>query len=306
MSATMTTAPAAAEPTVHLRPIEVSDVAVAGRIAFEAFAAIADRHGFPRDFPTVEAALGLVTAFAEHPAIWGVVAEVDGRVVGSNFLDERSTVRGVGPITVHPPAQSAGVGRRLMEAVLDRAAAGGAVEVRLLQDSFNTASVSLYASLGFEVAEPVALIGGVPSNPTGSFADVTVTPLVESDLAACEQLCVSVHGFARTAELRDALEAPGLTPVVARRGGRLVAYATTLADFGAAHAVGETDDDLFALLTGAVTPDGPPASFLLPLHQHHLVRRCLAAGLRVVKPMTLMVVGPYRRPSGAWIPSVLH
>ena len=47
-----------------------------------------------------------------------------------------------------------------------------------------------------------------------------------------------------------------------------------------------------ALIAGAVTPDGPPASFLLPLHQHDLLRRCLAAGLRIVKPMNYMVDGP--------------
>jgi predicted N-acetyltransferase YhbS len=294
------------EPAVNLRPIEATDIEAAGRIAFEAFAGVAERHGFPADFPSVESALELVGAFTEHPSMWGVVAEIDGRVVGSNFLDERSAVRGVGPITVDPAAQSTGVGRLLMQAVLDRAAAGGAVGVRLLQDSFNTASLALYASLGFEVAEPVALITGVPSSRRGTSADVAVSPLVEDDLAACEQLCVAVHGFARNVELRDALEAPGLTPVVARRGGRVVAYATTLADFGVAHAVGETADDLFALIARTITPDRPPASFLLPLHQHHLVRRCLTAGLRIIKPMTFMVRGPYRRPSGAWIPSVLH
>jgi predicted N-acetyltransferase YhbS len=299
---TTTTAP----PTVRTRPIEPADVDAAARIAFAAFAEIADRHGFPRDFPTVESALELVTAFVEHPSIWGIVAEVDGTVVGSNFLDERSVVRGVGPITVDPAAQSAGVGRLLMEAVLDRAAAGRAIGVRLLQDSFNTASVALYASLGFDVVEPVVLLAGTPTGIVTDGGDLVVSPLVEDDLAECERLCVSVHGFARTNELRDALSASGLTPFVARRDGRVVAYATTLSDFGSAHAVGETDVDLFALVVGAVVPEGPPASFLLPLHQHALVRRCLAAGLRIVKPMTFMVNGPYRRPSGAWIPSVLH
>ena len=44
------------------------------------------------------------------PSVWGVVAEVEGRVVGSNFLDERSPIRGVGPITVDPRGQNAGSG----------------------------------------------------------------------------------------------------------------------------------------------------------------------------------------------------
>lgn len=289
-------------PAITLRTIVPDDVPVAGRIAFEAFAAIADRHRFPRDFPTEDAAQALVAAYTDHPAIWGVVAERDGRIVGSNFLDERGPVRGVGPITVDPDAQAAGLGRILMQAVLDRAAE--AQSVRLLQDSFNTASLALYASLGFEVAEQTVLVAGVPS---GTPVDgLVVRPLTAADLPRCEELCVAVHGFERTDELRDALDAPEFEPVIAHRDGRLVAYATTLADFGAAQAVAASDDDLFGLIAGTVSAEGPPASFLLPLHQHQLVRRCLSAGLRVVKPMTYMVAGHYRRPQGAWIPSVLY
>jgi predicted N-acetyltransferase YhbS len=99
---------------VTLRPIEPADRDEAARIVYEAFAGIHDRHGFARDFPTLEAALQLTTGFVAHPSIWGVVAEIDGRIVGSNFLDERGPIRGVGPITVDPVAQGRGVGRRLM------------------------------------------------------------------------------------------------------------------------------------------------------------------------------------------------
>jgi ribosomal protein S18 acetylase RimI-like enzyme len=290
------------EPDVRLRTIEPADHDAAARIAYEAFAGIHDRHRFPRDFPTLDVARGLLTAFSTHPSIWGVVAESGGRVVGSNFLDERGPVRGVGPITVDPDAQAAGVGRLLMEAVIERGARADGI--RLLQDSFNTASLALYSSLGFRVEEPVALMAGTPrAEPRPG---VEVRPLVEGDLAACEELCVSVHGFERTRELRDALASPGLSPYVALREGRIVAYAATLDQFGAAYAVAESQDDMSALIAGAVVPDGPLASFLLPLHQHDLLRWCLAAGLRIVKPMNYMVMGRYRRPQGAWIPSVLY
>jgi len=297
------TAPEAAPPgAVRVRAIEPTDVDAAARIAYEAFAGIAERHGFPADFPDVDAARGLVAAFTEHPSIWGVVAEQDGRVLGSNFLDERSAARGVGPLTVAPAAQGNGVGRRLMEAALHRAE-GTSAGVRLLQDTFNGGSFALYASLGFEAAEPVAVLGGRPTAPPDD--RVAVRPLTPADLAACARLSCAVLGYDRTTELGDALAAPDLTPVVALRDGRLVAYATTFADFGLAHAVAETEADLFALIAASVRPDGPSASFLLPLRQHTLVRHCLATGLRIVKPMTYMVAGPYQRPRGAWIPSVL-
>ncbi len=287
---------------VRLRPIDAGDRDVVARIVYEAFAGIHDLHGFPRDFPTLEVATGLVDNFIAHPLIWGVVAEHDGRIIGSNFLDERGPVRGVGPITVDPGAQQRGVGRSLMQAVIDRGA--GATGIRLLQDSFNTQSLALYASLGFEVEEPLVVMGGRLTGhvPPG----VEVRPLSHADLAECDRLHQEVHGFERLRELRDALDAPGFQPVVAIRSDRVVAYATTLTFFPAAHAVARSEADLFALLAGALATSEEPASFLLPVRQHELFRACLRSGLRVVKPMTYMVIGERNRPHGAWIPSVLY
>jgi Acetyltransferase (GNAT) domain len=231
-----------------------------------------------------------------------VVAVSDGQVVGSNFLDERGPVRGVGPITVHPDAQGSGVGRRLMEAVLERGA--GSTGIRLLQDSFNTQSLALYASLGFEVREPVVVMAGRPRR--APFPGVEVRRLRDEDLAACGDLHRMVHRFERANELRDALEAPALEPFVALRDGRVVAYATTLTFFPAAHGVAETEQDMRALIAGALAAGEAPASFLLPTRQGEVFRWCLDAGLRVVKPMTYMTVGEHHDPSGAWIPSVLY
>jgi GNAT superfamily N-acetyltransferase len=104
---------------VTLRQAVPGDAEACAQIVFDAFGGIQDYHQFPRDFPTLEAAAGLIGAWIPHPEIWGVVAEVDGRIVGSNFLDERDPIRGVGPITVDPEGQNAGVGRKLMGAVFD-------------------------------------------------------------------------------------------------------------------------------------------------------------------------------------------
>jgi GNAT superfamily N-acetyltransferase len=287
---------------VELRPIAPPDAAVAARILFEAFAAIHDRHRFPRDFPTPEAAAQLTSGFIAHPSIWGVVAERDGRLLGSNFLDQRGPIQGVGPITVDPDEQSRGVGRRLMEAVIERGA--GARGIRLLQDAFNTGSLALYASLGFEVKEPVVVIGGRPRTTARPHAEVR--PMEHDDLEACEALHRKVHGFERTAELRDALASPVLAPVVAVRAGRIVAYAAGVTFFAAAHGVAETQQDMLDLLLGALAATDAPASFLLPTRQADLFGGCLAAGLRVVKPMTYMTRGECREPNGAWFPSVLY
>ena len=97
-----------------------------------------------------------------------------------------------------------------------------------------------------------------------------------------------------------------VAPFAAIRDGRLVAYATTLSFFPAAYAVAESQEDMTALIAGALAGSDAPASFLLPTRQHELLRWCLQAGLRIVKPMTYMIIGEHRRPRGAWIPSVLY
>ena len=297
MASTTSTAAAAGELTI--REVAPADAEACARILFDAFGAIHDQHRFPRDFPVLEAATGLMANWIPHPSVWGVVAERDGRIVGSNFLDERGPIRGVGPITVDPEGQNAGVGRRLMEAVLERGE--GASGIRLLQDAFHMRSLSLYASLGFDVKEPVVVISGNPS--TGPSDGVEVRALEEGDLDECETLCKKVHGFERTNELRDSIKA--FKPFVAVRDGRITAYASSVVFWPMNHGVAESDEDMQAVLLGAAAAVNEPIAFLVPLRSE-LFRWSLAAGLRSVKPMNLMALGEYQEPRGSWFPSVLY
>jgi hypothetical protein len=229
-----------------------------------------------------------------------VVAEIDGRVVGSNFLDERDPIPGVGPITVAPEGQNAGVGRQLMDAVLERGK--GAPGIRLVQDAFHMRSLSLYARLGFDVTASCVLMKGQPRGEP--VADVEVRPVTEDDLEECESLCTKVHGFARTGALRDSIVGP-FTPYAAVRNGRIVAYASTLAFWPMAYGVAETEDDMKALLQGGAADQDEPIGLLVPL-QSGLFRWGLEQGLRCVKPMNVMALGEYREPHGSWFPSVLY
>lgn len=283
---------------VTIRPARPEDVEACGRIIYEAFKGVAERHNFRPDFPSAEAATQLAHHFIGDPAVFGVVAESGGRVVGSNFLSEWDAVRSVGPITIDPHLQARGVGRRLMEAVVERGR--GAAGVRLVQDSFNTASLSLYASLGFEVKEPLALIEGVPGGePAAGFE---VRPMREDDIGEVTELARRVHGFGRAGELKGL--APMLNPFVALRGGRVTAYASAPGFWPLNHAVAEGDEEMQALLYGASAATDTPLSFLLPTRQAGLFRWCLSRGLRVVKPMTLMAMGEYHEPRGSFYPSV--
>ncbi len=285
---------------LNLRPPGAADHPDIGRIVFEAFKSIAERHNFPLDFPVPEAATGLTALFANNPAIFGVVAELDGKVVGSNFLDQRDPIAAVGPITVDPAVHGKGIGRRLMEAVMERARSSAAPGIRLVQDAFNTTSMSLYTSLGFNAREPLALMRGKVTVASANAVEARL--MEEKDLDACGKLCRSIHGYERTNELRDAIKM--FKPYVLLRDGKVAAYSSAPTFWPLNHGVGRTGTDLEDLMTAASAASSEPLMLLVPIRRADFFRWCLANGLRVVKPMTLMAMGDYREPAGAFYPSV--
>ncbi|MGA7414710.1 MAG: GNAT family N-acetyltransferase [Bryobacteraceae bacterium] len=287
---------ATSQPNVVIRVAAPEDSSACGQICYEAFSKVNSAHGFPCDFPGPEAATGVLSMMFSSPGFYCVVAEIEGRVVGSNCLDERSIVAGVGPITVDASAQNLGVGRKLMQAVMDRAHGRGAPGIRLVQAAFHNRSLSLYAGLGFDVQEPLACIQGRPLER--SVPGHEVRPAQPTDLDACNALSLRVHGFARGTELAEAITQN--TAAVVERAGRITGYATSLAFFG--HATAETNPDLQALISSVESFGGP--GILVPSRNSALLRWCLGNGLRVVQPMTLMSIGLYNEPAGAWLPSI--
>lgn len=284
----------------NIRPAVAADATACGRIIYEAFKGINEAHGFPPDFPSAEAATGLADALIADPSFFAVMAEVDGKVVGSNFLMEGDPIRGIGPITVDPAAQGGGIGRQLMQAVLDRGK--NATGVRLVQDAFNTASISLYASLGFQVREPLVLMRGRPKSRPGPGFEVR--PMASGELDPCGELCRRVHGFARNSEVAQASKI--FKPFVVRRNAQITGYLTAATFWIANHGVAETEDDMKALIGGAADAVSDPVSFLVPIRQASFFRWCLGEGMRAVKPMTLMTIGEYREPKGSYFPSVSY
>ena len=281
-----------------LLPGSVDDAEICGTICYDAFKTIAEAHHFPPDFPSPEVAIAVLSWMLSHPGFYSVVAEVDGRVVGSNFLDERSTIAGVGPITIDPTAQNKSIGRRLMEDVHERAAQKDFPGVRLLQSAYHTRSFSLYTKLGYDVREPLACLNGPALHE--STPNLPVRAATESDLEACNTLCRQVHRHDRGGDLLDAIKQG--TATVVERKGRITGYATIIGFFG--HAVGETNADLQALIGAAKEFAGP--GFLLPTRNSELLRWCLDRGLRVIQPMTLMSKGFYNEPTAPFLPSILY
>jgi predicted N-acetyltransferase YhbS len=280
-----------------IRPARPDDASACGQIGYRAFGKLSAAHGFPSDFPAPEAATGVLSMMFPSPDFYCVVAEHEGRIVGSNCLDERSAIYGVGPISADPDAQNLGVGRVLMKAVLDRAREKHAAGVRLVQAAYHNRSLSLYSSLGFDVREPLSCLQGTIRNR--DVPGCSVRSAQTGDVAACNALSRRVHGFDRGTELSQAIQHN--TASVVERGGRITGYSTVLAFFG--HAVADSNPDLEALIASAESFGGP--GILVPSRNNELLRWRTANGLRLIQQMTLMTIGLYNEPAGAWLPSVL-
>jgi len=284
--------------SVVIRRAKPEDAAGCGQICYQAFYKINTDHNFPPDLPEPARGVGLLSQLFSNPGFYCVVAEVDGRLAGSNCLDERGAIAGLGPITVDPRTQNRGVGRQLMDAVLEHAREREFAGVRLVQAAFHNRSLSLYSMLGFEVREPLSVMQGPAIRKT--YTGFSVRAAKAADVEACNGVAMRVHGHHRGGELADAVGQG--TATLVERHGRITGYASSLAFFG--HAAAESNADLEALIAAADGFGGP--GFLMPSRNSELFRWCLGNGLRVVEPMTLMSLGVYSEPKGAFLPSILY
>ena len=282
---------------LQLIPATADQIPILGDICHRAFSALHDRFGVERDIPAAEVGTMILSQTVKRPDYTGVMAVLDGRIVGSNFLTFADEVAGVGPITVEPEVQSKGIGRALMQWAVDEANRRGIRETRLFQESLNTASLSLYTSLGFDWRDSAALMQAMPA----ASADPDVRPIRAADLDAIATLSAASYGFSRAGDAAQLVEwdVPGFIRVV---DGQPRAYLFgTL--FG--HAGGVTDADLISLASQAALHLPPPlARFICPMSRPGLFRAALGHGHRLVKMLSYMSHGAFTQPPGSHFPSI--
>jgi predicted N-acetyltransferase YhbS len=281
---------------VLIRPASAADAAACGRICYEAFSTVAEAHGFPMDWRSEDAAVNVVAARLAHWQTYGVVAEIDGVIVGSAFLKEYRPVGSIGPVTVTPGLQGSRVGRLMMERLLERARTGGLSGTRLVQAAYNPHSLALYTKLGFEVRNLLACLHGQPL--ATSLRGYPVRRGAGADVPFCSHLCLRMHGYARPEDLMEALRLHSLT--VVERERRITGYSTGIHFRG--HTVAETNEDAMALIAAA--EDLPEPGLLMPADNGDLLRWVLDQGLRITQPLSLMTQGFYQQPGGAFLPSI--
>lgn len=189
--------------TLTFRKATIDDAQPLGNICFEAFKNIAEKHNFPADFGSPEQSIGMMTMLLSRPDAYNIAAEIDGKLVASNFLWEGNSVSGVGPITVDPQAQDSSIGRKLMEDVIRRSDEQGFLSCRLVQSAYHNRSLSLYTKLGFDAVEPLSLMQGAALNI--KIESYNVRKMTDEDVAAVDALCVQIHGHTRHQEAVESI-----------------------------------------------------------------------------------------------------
>ncbi|NVC95292.1 GNAT family N-acetyltransferase [Vibrio natriegens] len=284
--------------TLTLRPGAIEDAKECGRVYYEAFKFLAEQHGFPSEVQSVEIATILMTLRLNHSGFYSVVAEQNGKIVGSIFLDERSIIGGVGPISVEPRVMNGSIGQELMKALMIRATQRHFPGLRGMVVAWHYHAFALYIKHGGTCRETFSVMQGKPLACKISGHDIRHAG--REDLSACNQLCYSVHGHDRSGELVDAIH-QGKANVVERLG-RITGYSTGIG--WSNHAVAESNDDMKALISAA--PELSGLGFFVPSSNGELFRWCLSQGLRVVCQTNLMTHGLYNQPAGVYLPSISY
>lgn len=207
----------------------------------------------------------------------------------------------IGPLTVQPSAEGGGVGRALMEAALAEAQRRQQDQVRLVQSPSHIRSFVLYTKTGFSLREPLFLTQGQPllKEKTKRYDNVRAVQS-DADIAKCNELCKSVHGFSREMELRQAKEQTNA--ILIERNGALTEYAAGIGLFG--HAVAKSNDDLKALIASVPAIVGP--GFFVPARNYELAKWLFENGFRIAWPANLMTLGPYQEPASPFLPSTAY
>lgn len=278
---------------ITIRKAIQNDIEACAEAMYVAFITVDKKHGFPSYFTDLNHAKDAARSLITNPHGYGIVATDNTQVIASAFMNEKRPIRAIGPVSVHPNYQGRGIGRQLMEHLLDRAQ--DAPSVRLTQDAFNTTSLSLYTSLGFALVESLVWIEGKFKNMPQNVPQIS--PITQKSRADCVALCQKVMGFDRVPDnLTDAY--------CIIQNGHITAYTIGLSTDG--YTVAETEDDMQALMLSIAAQKPGTLSCLIPTRHTSLLLWCLTEGFKIRKPLNLMVKGHYQIPNGIYFPNLLY
>lgn len=300
---------------ITIRRLQADDVPEAARVCYEAFTTFNASVSLPPDFPPLEVA-NIPEALLSQGLLEGfegfVAVNEQGAIVGSNLVELRDEVAGIGPISVSTEAAGKGVGRMLMQAVMQAAQRKGMEVVRLHQIANNTASFSLYLGCGFDPSATCGHYEGVcvASMPAG----LHFATLAEEHVDACDRLHKLVCGLHRRNDILAMVSHPAPSGVVLDSQGTVVAYSTGA--FLSGHSVATSFEAFQALTVGISTKIEelraagmplPPCTFYVP-HTYPQAMRWLAKnGFKLIRQVVQMGYGTHEQPvTGLYMPAMQY
>jgi|SRR5579872_4514767 len=206
---------------VKIRPLTEDDVDEADRIvrlAFGTFLGLPDPSTFMGDAQYAR------TRFLADPTAV-LAAELDGRLVGSNFVTRWGSVGFFGPLTVLPELWDKGVAKALLRETEDMFARWGVSHRGLFTFANSPKHVSLYQSLGYEPGPLTGLLGKAVSGGGGvDYRRFSEAPDKEEALAEAAGLTDELYPGLDVAREIRAVDAQGLgDTVLVYDGPQLVA-----------------------------------------------------------------------------------
>jgi GNAT superfamily N-acetyltransferase len=128
-------------------------------------------------------------------------AKIQGKLVGTNFALNRGSVGFFGPLTIHPDFWDRGIGKRLVEPVVDLFAHWGTTHDGLFTFAQSAKHIGLYQKFGFWPRFLTAIMS-LPVGSAGSDNLQLLSELKEDDLEACLESC-----FDLTNQIYEGLDA---------------------------------------------------------------------------------------------------
>lgn len=207
---------------ITVRPLREGDLPTADhimRLAFGTFIGLPEPAAFMGDASYVR------TRWLADPNA-AFAAEVGGELVGSNFATNWGSVGFFGPLTIRPDFWGRGVGKRLMEPVMELFGEWGTRHAGLFTFAHSAKHVGLYQKFGFWprfltaiMSKPVGRTQGTPR-----WTEFSEVPEEEREgvISACRELTDAVYeGLDVGREIR-AVAAQGLgDTILLREDGRL-------------------------------------------------------------------------------------
>src|ERR1044072_7860261 len=178
---------------ITVRPLQENDLPAADhimRVAFGTFLGLPDPTTFMGDASYVR------TRWLADPTA-AFAAEVDSELIGSNFATNWGSIGFFGPLTIRPDFWDRGVGKRLMEPVMELFRNWGTKHAGLFTFAHSPKHVGLYQKFGFWPRYLTAIMSKSVGRAEGAsrwtgFSEAAASER-EGVLSACRELTDAVY-----------------------------------------------------------------------------------------------------------------